>query len=142
MGDEGVGWHIIDRLAADPRLSADTELLWCGTDLLACAAQIEGRTRITLLDALLDPSRAGSVLVFADGSGLRGVEDRQGHVHHLSLVQAIHLLRIVTPSVKMARLSLIAICIDSACMQPELSPSLAGKMSQILERVLQELAEG
>jgi len=37
MGDEGVGWHVINRLACDPRLPEDTELIWCGTDLLACA---------------------------------------------------------------------------------------------------------
>ena len=139
MGDEGVGWHIINRLAGDPRLPADTELLWCGTDLLACADQIEGRSRITLLDALLDPSRAGSVAVVGDVNGLQGVEDRQWHAHHLSLLQAIRLLRMVTPSLETARLSLISISINSARLQPELSPPLAERMPQILERVLQEL---
>lgn len=139
MGDEGVGWHLIERLAGDPRLPEDTELLWCGTDLLACADQIEGRSRITLVDALLDPSQVGSVTVFRDGNGLRGLEDRQWHVHHLSLTQIIHLLRIVSPSFGLVRLRLIAICIDSARMQPELSPALATRMPQILECVLQEL---
>jgi len=139
MGDEGVGWHVINRLACDPRLPEDMELLWCGTDLLACADQIEGRSRITLVDALLDPSQVGSVAVFGDGNGMRGLEDRQWHVHHLSLTQVIHLLQIVSPSFATARLSLIAICIDSAPMQPDLSPVLAAKMPQILERVLQEL---
>jgi hydrogenase maturation protease len=140
MGDEGVGWHIIDRLAGDPRLPEDAELLWGGTDLLACADQIEGRSRITLVDALLDPSQVGGVAVFRDGNGLRGLEDRQGHVHHLSLTQAIQLLRINSPSFETARLSLIAVCIDSARMQPELSPTLAARMPHILECVLQELA--
>jgi hydrogenase maturation protease len=139
MGDEGVGWHIIDRLAGDPRLPEDAELLWGGTDLLACADQIEGRSRITLVDALLDPSQVGSVAVFGDGNGLQALEDRQGHVHHLSLTQSIHLLRITSPSFATARLRLIAICIDSARLQPELSPALAARMPQILECVLQEL---
>ena len=139
MGDEGVGWHIINRLAGDQRLPQDTELLWCGTDLLACADQIEGRSRITLVDALLDPPNIGSVAVFRDGNRLRALEDRQGHVHHLSLIQVIHLLRMVSPSFETARLTLIAICIDSASMQPELSPALTARMPQILECVLQEL---
>jgi len=139
MGDEGIGWHVINRLACDPRLPGDTELLWGGTDLLACAEQIEGRSRVTLVDALLDPSQVGSVAVFGDGNGLRSLEDRQWHVHHLSLTQAIHLLRIVSPSLETARLSLVAICIDSAPLQPELSPALAAKMPQILECVLQKL---
>jgi Ni,Fe-hydrogenase maturation factor len=91
------------------------------------------------VDALLEPSQVGSVAVFRDGNWMRGVEDQQYHVHHLSLTQAIHLLRIVSPSFATARLSLIAICIDSARMQLELSPPLAEKMPQILERVFQEL---
>jgi len=142
MGDEGVGWHVINRLAFEPRLPEDTELLWCGTDLLAYADQIEGRSRITLVDALLDPSHVGSVAVFGDGNGLRGLEDRQWHVHHLSLTQVIHLLRIVSPSFETARLNLIAICIDSALMQRELSPVLAARMPQVLECILQELVSG
>jgi hydrogenase maturation protease len=100
---------------------------------------MEGRSQVTLVDALLDPSQVGSVAVFGDGNGLRSLEDRQWHVHNLSLTQVIHLLRIVSPSFETARLSLIAICIDSARMQPELSPALAARMPQILERVLQEL---
>jgi hydrogenase maturation protease len=139
MGDEGVGWHVINRLACDPRLPEDTELLWCGTDLFACSDQIEGRSRVTLVDALLDPSQVGGVAVFGDGDGLRSLEDRQWHAHHLPLTQVIHLLRIVLPSFKTARLNLIAVCIDSARMQPELSPAVAARMPQILERVLQEL---
>ena len=137
MGDEGVGWHIIDRLAADRRLPEDSELLWGGTDLLACASQIEGRRRITLVDALLDPSQTGNVEVFEEG--LEGLQDRQGHAHHLSLTQAIRLLQVASPSFASARLRLITIAIDSARQQPELSPALAAKMPQILARVLEEL---
>jgi hydrogenase maturation protease len=139
MGDEGVGGHIIDRLAGDPRLPEDTELLWGGTDLLACAGQIEGRSRITLIDALLDPSQVGRVEVFGDGDELRGLEDRQWHVHHLSLTQVIQLLWIASPSFRKPRLRLLAVCVDSARMQPELSPALAARMPQILECVLQKL---
>jgi hydrogenase maturation protease len=142
MGDEGIGWHVVDRLARDPRLPKDTDLIWCGTDLLACADQVEGRNRVILVDAMLDASQVGSVLVFRGGEkdGLRGLEDRQGHVHHLSLTQAIHLLRIASPYFETARLRLIAICIDSARIQPELSPMLASRMPEILDRVLRELA--
>ena len=144
MGDEGIGWHIIDRLAGDPRLPEDTELLWGGTDLLACADQVQGRSRVILIDAMLDASQVGSVVVFRDGAGdeLQGLEDRQGHVHHLSVTQAIHLLRIVSPWFQAAPLSLIAICVDSARMQPELSPMLAATIPRMVDRVLQELAEG
>jgi hydrogenase maturation protease len=137
MGDEAVGWHVIDRLARHPRLPQDAELFWGGTDLLACASQMEGRSRITLVDALLDPSRVGKVMVFTDG--LEGLEDRQGHAHHLSVIQAIKLLRLASPTIASSSLRLIAIAIESAYLQMELSPGLESKMPQILERVLQEL---
>jgi hydrogenase maturation protease len=140
MGDEGIGWHIIDQLAHDPRLPEDTELVWCGTDLLACADQVEGRSRVILVDAMLDACQVGNVVVLRDESGLLALEDRQWHVHHLSLTQAIHLLRIASPSFATVRFSLIAICIDSARGQPELSPRLAARMPEILDCVLQELA--
>ena len=139
MGDEGVGWHIIDRLAGDPRLPPDTEVLWGGTDLLACADQVAGRSRITLVDALLDPSQAGSVAVFEADEALHGLEEGKWHVHHLSLTQAIYLLQIASPSATKARLRIIAIGISSARMQPELSPELAVKLPRIMEQVVQEL---
>jgi Ni,Fe-hydrogenase maturation factor len=72
-------------------LPEDTELLWCGTDLLACADQMEGRSWVTLIDAMLDTSRVGSVVVLGNEDELLGLEDRQWHVHHLSLTQVIHL---------------------------------------------------
>jgi len=140
MGDEGIGWHIINRLASDPRLPADTELLWGGTDLLAFANLIDGRNRVTVVDALLDPSRVGSVAVFEADEGLHDLENGQWYVHHLSLTQAINLLRVASPSAANARLRLIAISIGSARFQPELSPGLAARVPQILERVVQELA--
>ena len=142
MGDEGIGWHVIQQLAGDPRLPEGTDLLWGGTDLLACAEQMEGRRRIILVDSILDASPVGSVTVFGNGDGLRGLEDRQEHVHHLSLTQALHLLHLASPSLGAARFSLIAVSIDSARIKPELSPVLAARMPQILNRVLQELAAG
>ena len=138
MGDEGIGWHIVDRLAGDPRLPEDTEVLWGGTDLLACADQMEGRRRIILVDALLDTTPVGSITVFGDG--LLGLDDRQEHVHHLSLTQAIHLLQIASPSLRTVRFSLIAIGINSVRINPELSPVLAARMPQIFGRILKELA--
>ena len=139
MGDEGMGWHVIDQLTSDPRLPEDTDLLWGGTDLLACAEQMEGRRRIILVDALLDTTPVGSITVF--GGGLLGLDDRQEHIHHLSLTQALHLLQITSPSLRTVRFSLIAVSVDSVRMQSKLSPALAARMPQILNRVLQELAE-
>ena len=141
MGDEGIGWHVIEQLRRDPRLPQDTDLLWGGTDLLACAAQMEGRRRILLVDALLDAAPVGSVTVFENGNRLRGLEDRQEHVHHLSVTQALQLLHLASPSLGKVQFRLIAVSIHSVRVQPELSPALAAEMHHILNRVLQELVE-
>ena len=142
MGDEGMGWHVIDQLTSDPRLPEDTDLLWGGTDLLAGAEQMEGRRRIILVDALLDTTPVGSITVYGNGEGLRDLDDRQEHVHHLSLTQALRLLQITSPSLRTVRFRLIAVSVDSVRMQSKLSLALAARMPQILDRVLQELAEG
>ena len=142
MGDEGVGWHILDRLAGDPRLPQDTDLLWGSTDLLACAGQMEGRRRIILVDAMLDASPAGSVAVYSDRDGFLPLEERQEHAHQLSVVQAIRLLQACSPSLRTVPFTLIAIAIDSARVTMELSPALSAGMPELLDRILRELKTG
>jgi hydrogenase maturation protease len=141
MGDEGIGWHVIDQLRGNPRLPQDTDLLWGGTDLLACAAQMEGRRRILLVDALLDAAPVGSITVLGNGEGLRGLADRQEHAHHLSVTQALQLLPLASPSMGNVQFRLIAVSVHSVRVQPELSPALTAEMPHILNRVLQELVE-
>lgn len=138
VGDEGIGWHVAERLAGDPRLPEDTEVLWGGTDLLRLTDQMEDRRRVILIDALLDPSEPGNISVFEDG--FPGLEDRQEHAHHLSAMQAVRLLKTASPCMDGVRFTLVAIVVDSANIGCELSASLAAKMPQILDRVLQELA--
>ena len=140
MGDEGIGWHVLERLAGDPRLPQDTELLWGSTDLLACAGQMEGRRRIILVDAMLDPSRAGSVAVYSDRDGFPALDDRQEHAHQLSVVQALRLLQACSPGLSAVPVTLIAIAIDSARVTMELSPALSARMPELLDCILRELA--
>ncbi|MDP2996782.1 MAG: hydrogenase maturation protease [Bryobacterales bacterium] len=140
MGDEGIGWHILDRLAADPRLPQDTELLWGSTDLLACAGQMEGRRRIVLIDAMLDPSHAGSVAVYSDRDGFPHLDEGQEHAHQLSAVQALRLLQSCSPGLRTVPVTLIAIAIDGASVTMELSPALSAGMPELLDRILRELA--
>jgi hydrogenase maturation protease len=137
MGDEGVGWHAVDRLARDPRLPEDTEVLWGGTDLLRLEHQMEGRRRVILIDALLDPERAGVVSVLEEPIDL---EERQEGVHHLSPAQAIGLLRFAAPPLRAVRFTLVAVGIAEAQHNPELSRGLARGLPEVVERVIRELA--
>lgn len=133
MGDEGIGWHVAERLAGDPRLPEYVEVLCGGTDLLRCAGEIEGRSRAVLLDAIEDGSAPGRVTVF--DQDFRGLEDYQENVHHLSVVEAVKLLRLVSP----VRIALLGISISSASLGPALSPSMAARMPAILRQVLENL---
>lgn len=137
MGDEGVAFHLLGALRRDPRLPEDVEVLWGGADLLGCADKMIGRTRITLLDALLDPSQPGALCVF-DGD-FSALESRQPSAHQLSAVGAIELLRITDPALRDVRFKLLAVAVSSAEMRPELSPALAARLPQLLEQVLKEL---
>jgi len=137
MGDEGIGCLLVERLASDPRLPADIEVFDGGPDLLACADRMSGRTRVTLLDALLDPSEPGAVRVFeGDFSAL---ETGQPGAHALSAVAALQLLQIAYPELRGVRFKLITVAIDSASFGASLSPQLAAKLPQLLDQVLREL---
>ncbi|HUI59580.1 MAG TPA: hydrogenase maturation protease [Steroidobacteraceae bacterium] len=134
MGDDGIGCHVAARLAGDPRLPESVEVISGGTDLLRFASQIEGRSRVFILDAIHDDAEPGAVSVFA--ADLPGLDERQEHAHHLSAVQAIGVLRILMP----VRITLVGISISSAAIESGLSPALDTRVPAIVDRVLQELA--
>ena len=50
MGDDGIGCVLAERLASDPRLPADTEVLVAGSDLLRFAGRMEYRQRVILIE--------------------------------------------------------------------------------------------
>ncbi|MGO9255484.1 MAG: hydrogenase maturation protease [Bryobacteraceae bacterium] len=133
MGDDGVGCLVAERLADDPRLPDSAEVICGGTDLLRYARQMEGRSRVVILDAIQDDTEPGSMVVLQAAGG--GLDARQQHAHHLSAVQAIRLLEMTTPT----RFLLLGISISSAGMDTGLSPVLAARVPAILGRVLHEL---
>lgn len=131
MGDDGIGWHVAERLAADPRLPDEVEAIQGGTDLLRCAARIEGRRRVIVVDAVRDDAAPGTVSEIGDGEA----EERQEHAHHLSAAQAMGLLRMTMP----VSFTLLGVSVSQARMEERLSAELAGRMPAILDRVLEEL---
>jgi hydrogenase maturation protease len=133
MGDDGVGCAVAERLAHDPRLPDSAEVICGGSDLLRYAAQMEGRSRVLVLDAIQDGAEPGGIFVFADGQP--GLDDHQDHAHHLSAVQAIRLLEAIAP----IRCTLVGIAISSAAMADRLSPAVEARMPAIVDRVLEEV---
>jgi len=139
MGDDGIGCLLAGELASDQRLPPDVELVDGGADLLACAGDIAGRKRVTLVDAILDPSEPGAVHVFeGDFSAL---ETGQPGAHALSAAAALQLLQITSPELREVRFKLIAVAIGSAGVGQALSPELASKLPPLLDRILRELVD-
>ena len=134
MGDDGVGCAVAERLAGDSRLPEWVEVICGGSDLLRYTGEMQGRSRVVVIDAIQDESGPGGVTVFDES--LLGLDERQSHAHQLSAVQAIHLLRTVTP----ARYTLVGISIASATATAGLSPTLENRMPEILAAVRQEVA--
>ena len=133
MGDEGVGRLVVEQLAGDPRLPETVEVICGGTDLLRYAGQMEGRSRVFVVDALQDDTEPGIVSIFNDASS--GLDERQEHAHHLSVYQAMALLKMTTPTL----FTLLGISIPTAAIKTGLSPVVEGRMPAILDRVLHEL---
>ena len=134
MGDDGVGAAVAGHLAAGAGLPDCVEALPGGTDLLRLANQIEGRTHVLVIDALQEVSaEPGSLLEINPASD--AFDDRQPHAHHLSALAAIRLLRLTTE----VPITLLGVAVPSASAGPGLSPALAARLPDILNRVLQYL---
>lgn len=131
MGDDGIGCVVAERLAAGSGLPDGVEVLCGGTDLLAWAAQMEGRSRVIIVDAM--EGSPGAITVWKDR--FEQLDDRQEHAHHLSVVQSLHLMQ---RSVA-ARFTLVGIGIVSARAGDGVSDRLAARVPAITARVMQEL---
>ena len=133
MGDDGVGCVVAARLASDPRLPGDVEVVCGGTDLLRYSREIEGRSRVLVIDALQDDGEPGSILYLDENSGR--LDERQENAHALSAVQAIRLLRLTTP----VDIRLLGISIGAARAGAELSRALAARVPMMVDQVLRLL---
>ncbi len=143
MGADGVAWHVIERLRTDPRLPADTEVLWGGADLLRNSAHLAGREHVLVVDAALEAGEPGHVcLLDLEPSGkpapgeAPGPGQSQRNAHHLSAIEAIELLQMAFPDLRKVRFALAGIAVGSAHAGEELPPQLAARLPQICARIL------
>jgi hydrogenase maturation protease len=137
MGDDGVAWHLARVLEADPRLPADVEVAWGGTDLLRCAEMLEGRRQVVLLDAM-EGDEAGEVVELDPWS--EGLDDAQTGPHGLSAVAALRLLAAAAPGHLAADVRLLGVTVTAAAAGEGLSPALEARLGRVAEGVLAALA--
>lgn len=138
MGDDGIGWHVVEALRRDPRLPPDTDVDWGGTDLLACSSLLEGRRRVILVDAV-EGGTPGTTTRLDPRSG--ELDERSGSAHALSLPGALRLLAAAEPSLADADLRLLGVAVGSVEASLGLSAALARHLPACVDRVLAELSD-
>lgn len=143
MGDDGIGWHVVEALRGDPGLPADVEVLWGGTDLLGCGELLRDRGAVVLVDAM-EAAEAGTVhwldLEAAGEEALPDGEAAAAGAHTLSLVAALSLLRCAEPDLAHLDLRLLGVGVTSVEVGERLSPPLGRRLPGIVDRVLAALA--
>lgn len=135
MGDDGVGWHLVEVLGGDPRLPADVEVAWGGTDLLGCAGLLAGRSRVVIVDAM-EGGEAGSVAALDPwAEGERSAGDARS-AHALAVPEALRLLRAAVPGIAGLEVHLLGVAVERVAAGEGLSPRLTERLSEVVDRVL------
>jgi hydrogenase maturation protease len=125
MGDDGVGALVAESLAGH----VDADVLIGGTDLLRCAAEMEGRKRVILIDAVESDTPGTMVVTDEDPP-----EGPSAAAHTLSAPSAVRLLRQLMPEV---RFTWILVGVRSARMGEGLSPELAAALPRLRGRLME-----
>jgi hydrogenase maturation protease len=137
MGDEGVGWYLVERLSHRADLPPSIETLQAGTDLLRQAGHLHGRERVLLVDAAVDGDGIGTLKLH--DLAARGPCDDGISVHQPSLARAVNQLRCLEPALERARFTLVSVAVPPGGPGTSLSPRLQAALPE-LERLLVELA--
>jgi hydrogenase maturation protease len=137
MGDDGVAWHLVERLRTDPRLPADVEVAWGGSDLLACAGLMEGRRRVVLVDAV-EGGEPGAVVELDPWSA--GLDERDAGAHGLAVPGALRLLRAVSPALAELDLALVGVVVSTVTLGPTLSAPVRRRLPRITTEILDRAA--
>ena len=132
-GDDGVGWHLADRLRSEPRLPHHVEVIQA-TDLLRLQDTIADRPWLILLDALLDDGPPGRIVTL---DALDALEEQGASVHHLPPAQALGTLRAIDPAIRQVPVTFVGVTVTAATVGSDLSPTLQGRLDAAVSAVLE-----
>lgn len=133
-GDDAIGLILARELAADPRLPGQVEVLEGGADLLRLGPALVERCRVVLVDAIA--AYAGETEPLVREHPLTGIDQRQGHAHQLSAVQALDLLRLLEPGLARVRFTWFLVPVHAVGPSSELSPDLAARLPHLVDSLL------
>lgn len=134
-GDDGVGVHVAERLARDPRLPPATMVVEGGTDLLRVAQRILGAREVILVDATLGLA-AGECAIVAH-EALQAVPSR-AYAHRLSAVDSVELL-VALGALDAARVKWALVGVDGVHVGAGLSAPVAAAVPRAIARILDAL---
>ncbi len=134
MGDEGIGAQVAEALKRHPNLPESVEVMAGGTDLLRWTDFLKGRSKVILIDALLNSGPFGNVHWFLQESSELSLQQR--HAHQLSAVQSIRLLKKLHPELQDTAFLFACISVDAAEFRPEISAELKSHLGEIVQEIL------
>lgn len=136
MGDDGVGWHLAETLRRDPRLPADVDVVWGGTDLLGCGELLRRRRCVVVVDAM---EGAAGELAWLDpwqAEGEAGGEGAAAGAHTLAVHDALRLLRCADPLLACTDVRLLGVGAESVTVGERLSAEVERHLLDVADSVL------
>lgn len=138
MGDDGLGPAVLARLLQEWRLPPEVSCLDGGTGGLALLPEIEDAERVLLIDAIDVGAAPGSDVVLERGElpryfGLRISPHEVGLMDLLALAE----LRGSLPR----QVAALGVQPDRVAPSPGLSDAVAGRLPDLVRRVVERLAE-
>lgn len=134
-GDDGIGWHVAERLRTGGSEASGWDILQA-TDLLRLQDTLESRPALVLVDAILDDGPCGQVIRFSD---LAELEERGVSVHHLPPAQALRMLQCLYPAIRDVPVTFLGIAVGNVEVHHSLSPALARRLHTIVAQVREAL---
>lgn len=137
LSDEGIGVRVIEALEARYDVPGSVEILdggTCGMDLLDVVA---GRDHLIIVDAVNTGSPPGTLVRLRDAD-IPAAFRTKSSPHQLGLQDVLALLRLLETAPR--HVTVIGVQPASLDLSLELSPIVAGRLDEMVEMVLAELA--
>jgi len=129
VGDDGIGAALVDELARSAEWSRRADFMAGGCDLLRLADTMVGREVVVVIDAVLGDAAPGTVSVHVEPFG--DFETCSGSAHELSAIQAIGLLKTISPRLRDTPFVLVAVAVRELRHEA----SLADRLPEVSRRV-------
>ncbi|MEW6532358.1 MAG: HyaD/HybD family hydrogenase maturation endopeptidase [Thermodesulfobacteriota bacterium] len=139
LTDEGIGVRVVEELGRRYAFPENVQLIDGGTQGLWLMATIHESDHLIVVDAVLNRGEPGTLYRLEREDLPKGIRAKQS-AHDSDLVEALNLCQLLDMGPK----SVVVIGVepeDIRTMGIELTATLAGKVDEIIERVLEELKE-